>query len=104
MSENQKTVVMEEETDAVEIAQALARHRRFERNWAWLEAHATEVYSHRGKFICIAGEQLFVTDAVEEAYARARAAHPDDDGAFSRYVPRERLARIYVDRRPMACL
>jgi len=103
MSENQK-VLLVEETDAVAVAQALARNERFERNWAWLEAHATEVYGHRGKFICIAAEQLFVAESVEEAYSQAKAAHPDDDGAFTRYIPVERLARIYADRRSVARL
>ncbi len=101
MSENQKArmVEVEDETDPDVVTRALARNDRFERNWAWLEAHATEVYGHRGKFICIAGEQLYVADSVEEAYRKAIAAHPDDDGAFTRYIPVERLARIYADRR-----
>ncbi len=104
MSDYRKVLVVEEETDAAVVAHALARNEQFERNWAWLEAHATEIYGHRGKFICIAGEQLFVADSVEEAYSQARAAHPEDDGAFTRYIPVERLTRIYADRRSVARL
>ena len=83
-------------TDPVDNAAALRRGVLFERNWQWLEAHATEVYSHRGKIICIAGQELFVGDTVEDVVARAKAAHPDDDGMFTRIIPKERGARIYA--------
>lgn len=96
MTEPGIQVVMEEETDPVELAKARAQQERFERNWAWMEAHAAEVYRHRGKFICIAGQQLFVADTVEEVLALAKAAHPEDDGRFTRYIPTERVARIYA--------
>ena len=33
---------------------------------------------------------------VEEAVAQAKAAHPEDDGRFTRYVPKDRLERIYA--------
>jgi len=89
-------VVMEELTDPEEIAKFQARHERNGRNWDWLEAHASEVYSHRGKFICIAGQQLFVADTVQEAVAQAKAAHPEDDGRFTRYIPLKRGPRIYA--------
>jgi len=97
-------VVIEVETDPGELAKARARNQRFERNWAWLEAHAAEVYRHRGKFICIAGEQLFVADSVEEVLAQATAAHPDDDGRFTRYIPKERGTRIHAHRWRTAAL
>jgi hypothetical protein len=61
-----------------------------------LEAHATEVYRHRGKVICVAGEELFVADSSEEVLAKARTAHPNDDGRVTRIIPRERGARIYA--------
>jgi hypothetical protein len=96
MTENTTQIRIEEITDAAERAKAQAQTKRFERNWAWLEAHAAEVYSHRGKFIAIAGEQLFVADTVEEVLAQALAAHPDDDGRFTRYIPKEKGARIYA--------
>jgi hypothetical protein len=35
-----------------------------------------------------------VADTPEEALALARAAHPEDDGSFIRYIPKEKLARI----------
>jgi hypothetical protein len=98
MATEQTPLVMEEVTDPEELAKARAQGARFDRNAAWLQAHATEVYTrHRGKCICIAGEELFVADTSEEAIARATAAHPEDDGRFFRYIPRERLARIYAN-------
>lgn len=98
-------IVMEEVTDPVELAQARARRERFDRNWAWFEAHAPEIYAtHRGKVLCIAGQELFAADTVEEVLAQATTAHPEDDGFFTRYIPRERTLRIYVAHGAMAPL
>ena len=91
-------IIMEEVTDPVELAKARAQRKRFDRNAAWLQAHASEIYPrYRGKCICIAGEELFVADTPEEVIAQAAAAHPEDDGRFVRYIPREKLARIYAN-------
>ena len=90
-------IVMEEVTDPIALAQARAQRERFDRNSAWLQAHIAEIYTrYRGKCICIAGEELFVADTPEEALALATAAHPEDDGRFLRYIPREKLDRIYA--------
>jgi hypothetical protein len=98
-------IVMEVVTDPTEIAAFRARQERFNRNSDWLQAHAHEVYSrHRGKFICVAGQELFVADTVHEALARAKAAHPEDDGALTRYIPKEKGLRIYAHRRLLAPL
>jgi hypothetical protein len=100
MAYQQAPIVMEEVTDPAELAKARARRERFDRNAAWLQAHAAEVYPrYRGKCICIAGEELFVADTPEEVLALASAAHPEDDGRFLRYIPREKVARIYADHR-----
>jgi hypothetical protein len=96
MADHAAAIVLEEETDPVEKARARIRRERFERNWAWLEAHAQEVYSQRGKVIGIAGEELFVGDTTEEVLAWAKAVHPDDDGLVTRIIPKERGARIYA--------
>ena len=94
-----KPVVIEEVTDPDEIAEAQAQRERFDRNSAWLQAHSQEIYArHRGKCVCVAGEEAFVADTPEEAMALGRAAHPDDDGSFIQYVPRERYARIHAHR------
>jgi hypothetical protein len=95
MAEKWPPVTMTEVTDPVEIARSNAEFAQFERNCDWLEAHASEVYSHRGKYSCIAGQELFVGGTVEDVVARARAAHPEDKGLFTRIIPKERGPRIY---------
>lgn len=93
-------IVIEEVTDPDELAQARVQRERFDRNATWLQAHAQEIYArHRGKCVCVAGEELFVADTPEAAMALAKAAHPEDDGSFVQYIPRERFARIYANRR-----
>lgn len=90
-------IVMEEVTDPAELAKAFAQDARFEKNWFWFEAHSAEIYpQHRGKVYCVAGEELFVADTTAEVLALARAAHPDDDGRFTGYIPKERTYRIYA--------
>jgi hypothetical protein len=90
---------MEEVTDPEELARARQQDERFQRNLAWMKAHASEVYSgHRGKYVCIAGEELFVAETPQQVRALANAAHPEDDGYFLQYIPREKMARIYADQ------
>ena len=97
MKFGQTAVVMEEVTDAEEIARARSQRELFDRNAAWLQGHVSGVYSqHRGKCICVAGEELFVAETAKEAIALARAAHPEDEGWFTRYIPKEKVARIYA--------
>ncbi len=99
MLEDRYPIVMEEVTDPVELAKARAQRERFDRNAAWLQAHAHEVYSkNRGKCICIAGEELFVADTPQEANALGEAAHPDDDGSFVHYIPKEKIPRVYANQ------
>ncbi len=97
----QVPVVMEELTDPVELVRMRAQRERFQRNSAWLQAHISEVYSrYRGQCVCVAGEELFVAPTPEEVLARA--AHPEYDGRLLRYIPRERMARIYALERSLA--
>jgi hypothetical protein len=80
--------VVEEVTDPVEIE----RHRRiseaFAKNVAWLDAHIDELLPRiRGKYIAIAGQELFVADTPEEACAWARATHPEDLAPLYQRIP-----------------
>ena len=98
MLDKPTTVAMQEVTDPQELAEARARRTRFDRNETWLQAHATEIYRrHRGRYICIAGKELFVADTPNAAYASGKSAHPEDDGRFVRYIPEEKLPRVYAD-------
>jgi len=97
MTNEQTDIVMEEVTDPGELAAARARREQFDRNAAWLQSHAAEVYSqHRGKCICIAGQELFVADTPREALGKATAAHPEDKGRFIHYIPKEKVPRVYA--------
>ena len=90
-------IMIEETMTPEEMAAAQKRREQFDRNSAWLQSHIPEVYSrHRGKCICIAGQELFVADTVTDAVAKAKATHPDDRGLFTRYIPKEKVARIYA--------
>jgi hypothetical protein len=98
-SKHPPPIIMEEITDPDEIAKARALRDRFNRNFAWLQAHAAEVFArYRGKCICIAGEELFVADTPKEVLAQAKAAHPEDEGFFVHDIPRQKMARIYATR------
>jgi hypothetical protein len=97
MSEPQFTI--EEVTDPAEIARSRAQDERFKRNSDWLQGHWADVLPQaRDKFLAVAGQEAFIADTPEEARALARAAHPDDNGMFSLYVPRAGGPRIYASR------
>lgn len=90
-------VEMQEVTDAGELAQARKQREQFDRNSVWLQGNIAGIYAkHRGKCICVAGQEVFVANTASEAIAQATAAHPDDDGWFTRYIPKEKVARIYA--------
>ena len=96
------SLVVTEGTDPVENARVHAQLERFQKNSDWLEAHIPEVYSqHRGKCICVAGQELFVADTAPEVMALARKAHPNDDGLLLQYIPRARMERVYGDLRTL---
>jgi hypothetical protein len=91
-------IVMEEVTDPEESAKFRVRWEQAARNSAWLQAHAHEIYSrHRGRFIVVAGEELFVGDTPEQALKLAKAKHPEDEGSLIRYIHREKMARVYAN-------
>jgi hypothetical protein len=96
------TVAMEEATDPVQLEEARRQRERFDRNADWLQQQVPETYArYRGKFICVANEELFVGDTVEEAIEAARTAHPEDNGLFTRYIPKEKVPRVYEIQRTL---
>jgi hypothetical protein len=98
MRKQNTAITMEFVTELAELAQARAQRKQFDRNAAWLQAHASEIYSrHRGKCICIAGEELFVADTAKEAVRLATAAHPQDRGRFVHYIPLKKVPRVYAN-------
>jgi hypothetical protein len=72
-----------------------------EKNVAWWNAHAEEVIAaHPGKFICVAGQELFVGDDPAEVMGRARTAHPHPGrGYFSLRLPTHQGPMIHAIQR-----
>lgn len=90
-------VIMEEVSDPAELAHAQLQRERFDQNWAWFKARATEVYDRfRGQCVVIAGQEVFAANEPAAAWASAKAEHPEDDGGFIIYIPCEKGTRIYV--------
>ena len=92
-------VVIEEVTDPEQIARIRAQHERARRNSDWLQAHWPELIPQaRGRHLAVAGQEAFIADSPDEAWAMAKAAHPDDDGLLLKYVRAEQGPRIYAHR------
>lgn len=90
-------LAMVEVKDANEMAKSKAQRQRFRKNADWLQSHISQVYAqHRGNFICVAGQELFVADTASAVVGAARQAHPTDDGLLLRYIPREKMERVYA--------
>lgn len=97
MQESQ--VVIEKVSDPVEIARHRAWHEKARRNAEWLERHWHEVLPQaHGRFVAVAGQEAFIADTGEEAVARAKASHPDDEGLLSQYVYPPGGLRVYAHR------
>jgi hypothetical protein len=90
-------LIMEEVTDPAVVARNRAQYERARRNSDWLESHWADLLPQaRGKHLVVAGQEGFIANTVEEAWAMARAAHPDDDGAIGQYVFPNTRPRIYA--------
>lgn len=96
-------LVIEEVTDPAEIARCRAQDEHARRNSDWLQAHWPDLLPRaRGKFVAVAGQEAFIADSAEEAWARAAEAHPKDGGALCQYVFPQGGPRIYAHRWRMA--
>ena len=92
-------ITIEEVTDPTELAEARRQRLQFDENAVWLQSQIPLIYSqHRGKFICVAGKELFVGDSATEVIDQATKAHPDDQGWFTRYIPLKKTAAVYANR------
>src|SRR5205823_2255190 len=70
-------LVLESNDGPVHAAAVRAHRERTRRNSDWLSAHWGELLpAARGRHVAVAGQQAFVADTPEEAWAMARAAHP----------------------------
>jgi hypothetical protein len=90
-------VTIEEVNDPAVTARARAQHERAERNGDWLQHQWPNLLPQAlGKFVAVAGQEAFIADTPEEAWAWAGKAHPEDDGAMVQYVRPDRGPRIYA--------
>jgi len=91
---------IEEVFNPHDIARACAQNERHRRNSDWLQMHWADVLPQaRGKFLAVAGQEPFVANTPEEAWAWVATMHPEDDGAIVQYVRPETGPRIYAGQR-----
>jgi hypothetical protein len=92
--------VIEEVNDPAEAARCQTQMERFRRNRDWLQTHWADFLPQaRGKILAIAGQEGFVADTPAEAWEWVARTHPEDDGAFVRYVRAAQGPRVYANRR-----
>lgn len=87
------------ESTPEERAASLAQRERYLNNLRWYSEHIEEIAaSHRGKYICVAGQELFTGTDFGQVLAAARAKHPDDIGAmFSKHVSTHTGPKVYAN-------
>ena len=83
-----------------ERSAAVAANEQFKLNVAWWNAHVNELRDeYLGKFVCVAGQELFVGDDPVEVVARARAAHPSPGCGFLSFrISTHKGPMIHADR------
>lgn len=80
-----------------------AQVERGRRNLEWLAEHWADLLPQaRGRFVAVAGQEGHVADSAADAWAWAKAAHPEDDGALVQYVRQEQGPRIVAYPRHLA--
>jgi hypothetical protein len=73
------------------------------RNADWFDEHAMELdvfNRYRGKYIAVAGGELFVGDSASEAFRLAKEKYPDDS-PHRRYIPKTKARHIHAHQRHM---
>ena len=74
---NENSVTLELATDPVEISPALAYNRRLKRNLDYLNAQWDVLRPREyGRFVAVAGQELFIADTYQEAMDLARPRTP----------------------------
>jgi hypothetical protein len=92
--------VLEEVTDPVQNEEARVQFERAKRNSDWLQQHWGDLLPGAlGKFVAVAGQEAFIADTGEQAWAWATRVLPEDNGALVQYVRPTRGPRIYANRR-----
>ena len=83
-----------------EAAAVRARQERARRNSEWLQTHWGQLLPEAfGKFVAVAGEEAFVADTPQQAWAWAAQKHPQDDTATVQYINSRPGPKVYANRR-----
>jgi hypothetical protein len=95
------TLTVEIETDPEEIDSAQKQHALARINLQALNKHAQQISAPEnwGKYVCLAGGEYFIGETGELAEAKAKRAHPSDNGSFVQYIPLDNNPRLYADLR-----
>jgi hypothetical protein len=94
------TLTFEVVSDPAAKDRAARQMDQFRQYLAWLQEHWSEILPQvRGKYLAVAGREAFISADPLDAWSRARAAHPEDLGAFSQFVLAGQGPRIYANRR-----
>ena len=76
-----------------------AQMEQFKLNGKWLESHWADLLPQaRGKYVVVAGREAFLTETAEDAWAWARATHPEDEGPMVQFVLKQKGPRIHGHR------
>jgi len=76
-----------------------ARQERSRRNSQWLQGQWDQLLPQAlGKFVAVAGEETFIADTPQQAWAWAQEKHPEDDAATVQYVDPRPGPRVYAIR------
>lgn len=94
-------VIETPEVSDEERAASIAAQEQFQLNLAWWNARAKAIRdAHTGKYVCVAGQELFVGDDPIEVEARAKAAHPQPGyGFLGLYLSTYRGPKIHAHQR-----
>ena len=94
-------IVQTPEISEDERAANIAGNEQFQLNLAWWNARAKAIRdAHTGKYVCVAGQELFVGDDPVDVEARAKAAHPHPGyGFLGLYLSTHRGPKIHAHQR-----
>jgi hypothetical protein len=75
------------------------RQERARRNSQWVQIHWDQLLPQAlGKYVAVAGEEAFIADTPQQAWAWAAEKHPQDDTATVQFVDPRQGPKIYAYR------
>ncbi len=90
-------MTIEEIDDPARSAEQIGQMGQFARNSRWLEEHWAELLPQAcGQFVAVAGQQAFLANSADEAWAWAARIHPEDQAPLVQYVKPSNGPRCYA--------